>query len=217
LNADELKNEKFLAYLTRVEGGQEHYKAETGRWMPYKDPAGKWTIGTGHLIGDGKSGPGKFKDGITETQRVQLLAVDEKKHRAIARSVVGSKQFDKLDKRRQDMLTDIAFNGGLHNFPNFKDAVMTGDERTMSLEHHRFMTRESTGKKVPLVRNQEFAKHFGLPWVGAWDAKRIIMEEASTPEPTPTPSRITLLSSRIPAKKSILGRELDVPAMASSK
>ena len=68
------------------------------------------------------------------------------------------------------MLTDIAFNPGIAEYPSFIKAIISGDEEGMALEPHRFMTN-TEGNKVPLGRNKDFASRYRLRWEDPWRAK----------------------------------------------
>lgn len=61
-----------------LEEGRAKWDSLRGLYFPYRDPVGKWTIGVGHLIGDG-SAPGTYTVGITDAEVDQLLSIDLKK------------------------------------------------------------------------------------------------------------------------------------------
>lgn len=153
----------FRQYIKNVEGGWQHINPRTGRWMPYKDPSGYWTIGVGHLIGDGKTLPSRFRNGWSPEQVEAQLDKDIVKHAERAKRKVGEKVWNSLDERRQQMLTDIEYNGGIEKFPKFKAGVIAGDELVMAQEHHR--KAKIKGEMTLLTgRNSAFARYFGLPY-----------------------------------------------------
>ena len=92
---------------------------------PYKDTKGLWTIGTGHLIGNGQTLPPEYaayanngapnKKGNNTTPAHsqeyldKLFEEDYQKHRKQAATVP---MFDKMSQTMQGAFTDLAFNMG---------------------------------------------------------------------------------------------------------
>ena len=92
---------------------------------PYKDTKGLWTIGVGHLIGDGKTLPPEYaayanngapnKKGNNTTPAHsqeyldKLFEDDYQKHRKQAATVP---MFDSMSQTMQGAFTDLAFNMG---------------------------------------------------------------------------------------------------------
>jgi len=161
--ADRYTMEHFADFVRAEEGGEKHREAD-GRWMPYKDPAGKWTIGRGHLINDGKS-PAGYDKGLRDAQvetlfRQDLTAAIDKAQRA-----VGDDEWRRLDPRRKFMLTDFAFNlGGRFNekFPKFTQGVLDNDPKVMKKESKRFYKSRAGDMKELKRRNDSFSAFFDL-------------------------------------------------------
>jgi lysozyme len=79
------------------------------RYKAYKDSLGLWTIGVGHLIGDGKSqGPYEGKT-LTEGEVDALFEEDFAHHYAIAQETPGWQLANKAGK---GAMIDLAFNMG---------------------------------------------------------------------------------------------------------
>ncbi len=76
---------------------------------PYKDSKGLWTIGIGHLIGDGLSLPAAWDRTLTDAEVDALFTTDYEKHLAIARRMPN---FDRFNIQGQAALVDMAFNLG---------------------------------------------------------------------------------------------------------
>ena len=76
------------------------------RVKAYKCPAGLWTIGVGHLIGDGKSLPPEYNRTFTLKEVYDLLAKDGDKIGAVESLLkynkAGGKVLKGLDTRRKD-------------------------------------------------------------------------------------------------------------------
>lgn len=84
---------------------------ESVRLKPYKDPIGLWTVGVGHLIGDGKTLPDEWNRVLTMEEVDELLAKDLARfERGVARLCPLG-----LDGGRFDALVSFAFNVGLGN------------------------------------------------------------------------------------------------------
>jgi len=95
-------SEKGLNLIKRFEGC--HLK-------PYQDPIGLWTVGWGHLIGDGKTLPIEWFRELTQEEADELLKKDLIRfERGVLRLCpVG------LTQPRFDALVSFAFNVGLGN------------------------------------------------------------------------------------------------------
>lgn len=88
-----------LAFLMQVEGC---------RSTPYKDSGGLWTIGYGHLIGDGKTLPESAKYRLTRAQMGLLLKYDvAPRERAVARLCPVT-----LTQNEFDALVSFTYNLG---------------------------------------------------------------------------------------------------------
>jgi lysozyme len=107
-----------LSMLKRHEG----YKTK-----PYQDSLGLWTIGIGHLIGDGKSLPPEWDREFSDQEVLDIFAKDYAVHSKAAMKIPG---FDKLDAIWQASLIDITFNMGpawWHSWKIFQQQLLSGD------------------------------------------------------------------------------------------
>lgn len=79
------------------------------RFKPYQDAIGLWTVGVGHLIGDGKTLPDGWNKTFTSGE------VDEILRRDLARFEAGVERLCPvgLTQSRFDALVSISFNFGL--------------------------------------------------------------------------------------------------------
>lgn len=81
------------------------------RLKPYKDPIGLWTVGVGHLIGDGKTLPIEWFRTFTMDEVDELLKSDLRKfEKGVLRLCPNN-----LTQSRFDALVSFAFNVGLGN------------------------------------------------------------------------------------------------------
>ena len=81
------------------------------RLKPYRDPIGLWTVGVGHLIGDGKTLPVEWFRTLTIDEVDELLKSDLRKfERGVLRLCPSH-----LTQSRFDALVSFAFNVGLGN------------------------------------------------------------------------------------------------------
>lgn len=76
---------------------------------PYKDSRGLWTVGIGHLIGDGKSLPAAWNRTFTEAEIDALFQQDFAKHLKIAQKTPGWAWANETQKLA---MIDLAFNMG---------------------------------------------------------------------------------------------------------
>lgn len=96
------------------------------RLKPYKCPAGLWTIGVGHLIGDGKTLPPEYNRTFTKDECYAILAKDvERFERGVARFVPV-----KLSQNEFDALVSFSFNLGLGTLQRstLRQALLRGDK-----------------------------------------------------------------------------------------
>lgn len=78
------------------------------RQKPYKCPAGLWTVGVGHLIGDGKSLPDSWNRNFTLEEVYAILAKDvERFERGVERLITIP-----LRQCEFDAIISFAFNLG---------------------------------------------------------------------------------------------------------
>ena len=79
------------------------------RLKPYQDAIGLWTVGVGHLIGDGKSLPDDWNHAFTSQEVDEILRKD------LGRFEAGVERLcpDGLTQPRFDALVSISFNFGL--------------------------------------------------------------------------------------------------------
>jgi len=81
------------------------------RLKPYQDPIGLWTVGVGHLIGDGKTLPIEWFRTFTMDEVDELLKKDlQRFERGVLRLCPNN-----LTQSRFDALVSFAFNVGLGN------------------------------------------------------------------------------------------------------
>lgn len=87
-------------------------KWEGIRLKKYKDVAGKWTIGVGHLLTKEELIGGKFDNGITSSEAITLLIRDVRP----AESAVNRLVKCHLLQHQFDALVSFVFNLGEGNF-----------------------------------------------------------------------------------------------------
>jgi lysozyme len=97
------------------------------RYKPYRCPAGLWTVGVGHLIGDGKSLPAEWNRTFTQAEVNGILAKD------LRRFELGvSKMLPNVPLRQHefDALVSFCFNLGLGCFQRstIRQALLRGDK-----------------------------------------------------------------------------------------
>lgn len=98
------------------------------RTKPYKDSLGLWTVGIGHLIGDGKTLPPAWNREFSMDEVMALFEKDYEKHKKQAQSNVPG--FSKYDSVGQGALIDLTFNmgpGWPRKFPNTSKKLAAGD------------------------------------------------------------------------------------------
>jgi GH24 family phage-related lysozyme (muramidase) len=84
-------------------------KHEGFKTRPYKDSKGLWTVGVGHLIGDGKTLPKEWDREFSKEEIQTLYEEDFREHKKAAEKIPG---FNKLNEKGQTALIDLTFNMG---------------------------------------------------------------------------------------------------------
>jgi GH24 family phage-related lysozyme (muramidase) len=126
------KAEKITPKVPKISGGDkdimEMIKVHEGvRTKPYKDSLGLWTVGVGHLIGDGKSLPPEWNRELSMQEVDELFAKDYAHHKEMAMKTPG---WDKANETGQAAMIDLAFNMGgswYKKWPNTAKALEAGD------------------------------------------------------------------------------------------
>ena len=97
------------------------------RSRPYRCPAGLWTVGVGHLIGDGKSLPESWNKTFTAEEIDGLLKSDL---RRFERGVLKMLPNVPLRQCEFDALVSFSFNLGLGTFQRsgVRQALLRGDK-----------------------------------------------------------------------------------------
>lgn len=80
------------------------------RTRPYQDTKGLWTVGVGHLIGDGKTLPPEWDREFTKDEVMALFDQDYKAHRDAAAARIP--KFAEMTTAGQGAFTDLTFNMG---------------------------------------------------------------------------------------------------------
>lgn len=126
---------------------------------PYQDPIGLWTIGVGHLIGDGKKLPKAWDKELTDDEVDELLYED------LERFEIGIQRLTKvsLTQGQFDALVSFSFNVGLGNFQSstLRSKLNRGDYEGASNEFWKW--RKAGGKILKgLVKRRADEKNLFL-------------------------------------------------------
>jgi lysozyme len=97
------------------------------RSKPYRCPAGLWTVGVGHLIGDGKSLPESWNKTFTTEEIDGILKRDLNR---FERGILKMLPNVRLRQCEFDCLVSFAFNLGLGTFQRstLRQALLRGDK-----------------------------------------------------------------------------------------
>jgi len=97
------------------------------RSKPYRCPAGLWTVGVGHLIGDGKSLPESWNRTFTQEEIDGILKRDLNR---FERGILKMLPNVRLRQCEFDCLVSFAFNLGLGTFQRstLRQALLRGDK-----------------------------------------------------------------------------------------
>jgi lysozyme len=118
---------------------------------PYKDSLGLWTVGVGHLIGDGKSLPDSWNREFSDAEVMKMFDEDYNHHRKAAEGIPG---FDKFNSAGQGALTDLTFNMGpswYKRFPNTAKKIEAGNAEGAAEGLRDSKWYGQVGKRAPTI------------------------------------------------------------------
>lgn len=127
---------------------------EGKRNEPYKDSLGLWTVGIGHLIGDGKSLPDKWNRRFSDEEVMALFDMDYEHHKNAAQSNIPN--FNKTSSIGQGALIDLTFNMGpnwISKFKNTKKALEDGNTELAAANLEQSKWYGQVGNRAPTVVN----------------------------------------------------------------
>ena len=104
----------------------KHHEGVRNR--PYRCPAGLWTVGVGHLIGDGKSLPESWNRLFTKEEIDGILKRDLRRFELGVRKMLPNVP---LRQSEFDALVSFCFNLGLGCFQRstIRQALLRGDKK----------------------------------------------------------------------------------------
>jgi GH24 family phage-related lysozyme (muramidase) len=149
-----------LIIPSEIYGGNINDPANRELLSPHLDDKGLWTIGVGHLMGDG-SEAGKIRwinqngSRLTPDQAVSLFKKDLHKHALKARNVLGVDAFDKLTPQRKAVVVDMAYRGDLKPQFRFVQHLKRGKYDLAAseyLDHTEYKSRTKAGGSDGVVK-----------------------------------------------------------------
>jgi GH24 family phage-related lysozyme (muramidase) len=124
---------------------------------PYKDSLGLWTVGVGHLIGDGKSLPPEWNRTFTEAEVMALFDKDFEHHKDAAEKIPA---YNKISGRGKAALIDLTFNMGptwWKKWPNLMKQLQAGDmqgaAKNLAESTWASQVKSRAGTIISLVQN----------------------------------------------------------------
>lgn len=123
------------------------------RYRPYKDSLGLWTVGIGHLIGDGKSLPASWNREFSKEEVLGLFEKDYAHHRKAAERIPG---FEKMNTVGQGAMTDLTFNMGpawINKWPNTRKKLEQGDMQAAAENLEDSKWYGQVGNRAPTIVN----------------------------------------------------------------
>ena len=124
---------------------------EGRRNTPYKDSKGLWTVGIGHLIGDGRSLPPSMNRTFSDAEVDELFSKDYKHHAAAAANIPGYNQINDMGKVA---LIDLTFNMGpiwYKKWPNFCKAMGEGNWQLAAKCLEQSAWYGQVGRRAPTI------------------------------------------------------------------
>lgn len=122
------------------------------RTKPYKDSLGLWTVGVGHLIGDGKSLPPEWNREFSNEEVMALFDKDYEEHKKAASSNIPN--FDRMSGSGKGAFTDLTFNMGpnwLSKWPNTKKAIEEKNNAAIAAGLENSQWYKQVGLRAPEI------------------------------------------------------------------
>lgn len=182
-------SDEFLEYIKLAENEPLLKK---GTNAVHRSPeGGNDTVGYGHKLTDAEKKAGKVYGiplkNINAENAEKILMMDLMKRDKALSARLG-KQYEGLDQKQKEMLLDFEFNVGNveKQFPNFTNAVISGDMEGALKEAKRYYTPKGAKQPVELTRrNQLFEQTFFSPSDGEATQPKGIRVEMYTADQTP--------------------------------
>lgn len=118
---------------------------------PYKDSRGLWTVGVGHLIGNGKTLPKEWDRELSNEEVRQLFEKDFDEHLKQAQKTPG---WDKANEAGKAGLIDLTYNMGGYWYTKFKKAaafLKDGNFKDAALELKNSAWYKQVGGRAPVT------------------------------------------------------------------
>lgn len=182
------------------------------RDKPYKDSRGLWTVGYGHLIGDGKTLPPEWNKQFSQKEMDDLFEEDYAHHRKAAEKIPG---FSKLNDKGQGAITDLTFNMGpswIKKFPSVAKALGEGmpnvAKAAQILENSLWYKQVARrGPRIVAMMRAGFDSFTGGGG-GATPSDQVRVASAA-PSPASTPASVTTTPATVTPAPSTSGAAID--------
>jgi GH24 family phage-related lysozyme (muramidase)/LysM repeat protein len=154
-NIDQPTRDRAKAAVTKISSEDDIMNMvkdhEGVKNKPYQDTKGLWTVGVGHLIGDGKTLPSEWKRTFSDAEIMNLFKKDYQHHKQAAEKIPG---FSNLNMNGQAALIDLTFNMGpiwWKAWPNFTKAMQAGniDQAANALKNSAWYSQ--VGRRAPKI------------------------------------------------------------------
>jgi lysozyme len=153
------------------------------RYRPYKDSLGLWTVGVGHLIGNGRSLPPDMNREFSHEEVMSMFNQDYEHHERAAQQIAG---YGRLNTNGKAALVDLTFNMGpkwISKFPNTAKALAAGDTEGAASGLENSLWYRQVGNRAPEIVSmiRAGAGPEGQP---ATDTAGTTQEASAAPAPT---------------------------------
>ena len=166
-------------------------KHEGRKTKPYQDTKGLWTIGVGHLIGNGKTLPDNMNREFSNKEVDDMFASDYEHHEKAAKQIPG---YDKLNDSGKAALVDLTFNMGptwYRKWPDFTKQLQAGDTEGAAKNLEGSAWYKQVGHRGPavvnLIRNGK-GQAGGAPAEASGGPATEASKASSMPAPTASPA-----------------------------
>jgi lysozyme len=121
------------------------------RYRPYKDSLGLWTVGVGHLIGNGRNLPPDMNRDFSHDEVMSMFNEDYDHHEKAAMQIPG---YSRMNATGKAALIDLTFNMGPawhKKFPKTVKALAVGDVEGAASGLENSLWYRQVGNRAPEI------------------------------------------------------------------
>ena len=182
-----IKDKKFAPITGMDDVKKMIIRHEGWKNKAYKDSVGKWTIGVGHLIGDGSS-PGEYEGKTLSNNEIwNLFEQDFATHVNLAKKTPG---YDKANIQGKGAMVDLAYNMGQwwDKWPNTAKKLIAADFKGAAEDLQNSKWYAQVGQRGAEIVSMIASAGAAISPISSAKASPAVGPPAATPQKSATPA-----------------------------